>query len=86
MLDFGGFAIKPSTGKEYLRKIDVRKYFEMMDTLIKWGWPLTQGDTIGEFTLPTILESSDEETHNQQEQVGGFGTVLCGGREHRTKD
>ncbi|OJJ45353.1 hypothetical protein ASPZODRAFT_2109743 [Penicilliopsis zonata CBS 506.65] len=61
LLDFGQFAIQPPSGKRYLNCIDVRKYFEMMDILVKWAWPVIQGDTTRPFALPPIAESSDED-------------------------
>lgn len=44
-LNFGVFAVQPPPDKDYLDVIDLPKYHGMIDTMLKWAWPIIQGDT-----------------------------------------
>lgn len=43
--DFSKFAVEPPAGTNYLDFIDLSEYYDTMDKMIKWAWPVVQGDT-----------------------------------------
>lgn len=45
VLDFSGMAVEPPAGKNYLDIINLPKYYDTMDKVLKWAWPVVQGDT-----------------------------------------
>lgn len=45
VLDFTPLAVEPPPEKNYLDIIDLGKYYDTMDKLLKWAWPVVRGDT-----------------------------------------
>lgn len=42
---FSKFAVEPPAGMNYLDSIDLSEYYDKVDKVIKWAWPVVQGDT-----------------------------------------
>lgn len=45
VLDFARFAVEPPPEMNYLDIIDLSEYYDTMDKMLKWAWPVVQGDT-----------------------------------------
>lgn len=45
LVDFAPFAVRPPPGIDYLDLIDSSQYYDKLDKILKWTWPVTQGDT-----------------------------------------
>lgn len=53
-LDFKEYAIVPSHGTSYLDSIDKGKFYDMINILLKWSWPIPAGIT--NQNTPVILD------------------------------
>ncbi|KAJ6005425.1 hypothetical protein N7451_003369 [Penicillium sp. IBT 35674x] len=60
ILNFQEFTARPPTGKEYIDSIDKKKYFQMINLILKWTWPIAVGTTHGEARSPVISETNKE--------------------------
>jgi hypothetical protein len=60
ILNFQEFTARPPTGKRYLDSIDKEKYFQMMNLILKWAWPIAIGTTQGEARVPVTSETNKE--------------------------
>lgn len=45
VLDFSRMAVEAPSGTNLLDLIDLSEYYDTMDKLLKWAWPVLQGDT-----------------------------------------
>ena len=45
VLNFAPFAVKSPPGLNYVDMIDLSEYYDMIDKMLKWAWPIIQGDT-----------------------------------------
>lgn len=55
-LSFIEFVVEPLPRKDYVETIDLQKYYDLMDKLLKWAWPITQGDTSQNKLRPAVDE------------------------------
>ncbi|KAJ5080843.1 hypothetical protein N7456_013553 [Penicillium angulare] len=61
-LDFSGLEKTPPPGGMYKDVLEQSKYHEKMDMLLKWAWPIVQGDTSKENLLPGLgIDIEDED-------------------------
>ena len=49
VLDLQQLITKPGWGEKYFDVIDRKDYVEKMNILLKWAWPIAQGNTVAEF-------------------------------------
>lgn len=45
VLDVTPFAVELAPEKDYLDIIDLPKYYDTIDKMLKWAWPVVRGDT-----------------------------------------
>jgi len=64
ILDFKEYAMVPPDGAPYLDSIDKNKFYDMINMLLKWSWPIpvviTNGDTPVILDLPTDVQPDSE--------------------------
>ena len=60
ILDFSEYGILPPVGTSYLDSIDKEKFYQMMNLLLKWAWPIALGITNKSADIPVIVNSSTD--------------------------
>ncbi|KAJ5371320.1 uncharacterized protein N7496_007412 [Penicillium cataractarum] len=56
LLDFSEYALVPPAGMSYLESIDQDKFYQMMNMLLKWAWPVALDSTNEEKDIPVIVD------------------------------
>jgi len=58
-LDFAFLKNIPVSGEKVMDAIDRCKYYEMVDMLLKWAWPIVRGGSTSKDVLLTTIEEDE---------------------------
>lgn len=61
LVDFAPFAVRPPPEVDYLDLIDSSQYYDKLDQMMKWAWPVIQGYTGKEGLKEERTEEGSEE-------------------------
>lgn len=58
VLDLGHMIAVPDWGQKYFDMIDRKDYLEKLNLLLKWAWPIVQGDILSKDLMDISLPKS----------------------------